>query len=437
MEGGVSVHLITYNVGTFLPGDKTNLADLLPTDKPDIVLVGFQEVNVAPSRLVLETLLLGEDPWSTSTRTQFAKHGYTKIRSIKLLGMVLSFFCLEQHVPYIRGLETQYTRLGFNGYWGNKGCVSVRFSVYGVSVVVLNSHLAPHDHQNQIRVDSYNHILGVHTFTNPQQELIMYHDYVFWMGDLNFRLEQDTFTFQQIELKVSKNEHRDLLIEDQLTKVRETGAAFSELSENLPTFPPSFKYKVGTSVFDPKRRPAWTDRVLFKVNKANFDTLDLNLEQLSYESHPAFLDSDHKPVSAGFKMQVMTPDLADKLLIPCFKPVVKFHTEEIFCGEDNVIVYSVDIKNRRYLKSWDWVGVYRAEDCSIQDHIAFLWAPSDPVRDTTFEIYFDDAVFIRSGLYRLVYYSDESKDILGFSKPIHVRIRDIEPEVGVEATEEL
>ena len=154
----------------------------------------------------------------------------------------------------------------------------------------------------------------------------MYHDYVFWMGDLNFRLEQDTFTFQQIELKVSKNEHRDLLIEDQLTKVRETGAAFSELSENLPTFPPSFKYKVGTSVFDPKRRPAWTDRVLFKVNKANFDTLDLNLEQLSYESHPAFLDSDHKPVSAGFKMQVMTPDLADKLLIPCFKPVVKFHT---------------------------------------------------------------------------------------------------------------
>ena len=31
-------------------------------------------------------------------------------RSIKLLGMVLSLFCLEAHVPFIRGLETQYTR---------------------------------------------------------------------------------------------------------------------------------------------------------------------------------------------------------------------------------------------------------------------------------------------------------------------------------------
>ena len=31
-------------------------------------------------------------------------------RSIKLLGMVLSLFCLEKHVPYLRGVETQFTR---------------------------------------------------------------------------------------------------------------------------------------------------------------------------------------------------------------------------------------------------------------------------------------------------------------------------------------
>ena len=49
------------------------------------------------------------------------------------------------------GLETQFTRLGMGGYWGNKGCVSVRWSVYGVSVCVINCHLAAHVHMNKVR----------------------------------------------------------------------------------------------------------------------------------------------------------------------------------------------------------------------------------------------------------------------------------------------
>ena len=42
----------------------------------------------------------------------------------------------------------------------------LRFSIYGVSVCVLNSHLAAHDHQQAARVESYNTVLGSHTFAN-------------------------------------------------------------------------------------------------------------------------------------------------------------------------------------------------------------------------------------------------------------------------------
>jgi hypothetical protein len=35
---------------------------------------------------------------------------------------------------------------------------------------------------------------------------------------------------------------------------------------------PTFQYKIGTrDVFDGKRRPAWTDRILYRVNTSNYD----------------------------------------------------------------------------------------------------------------------------------------------------------------------
>merc|ERR1712002_187861 len=110
MEGmeDLNVHLVTYNVGNFAPGTKTNFSSLLPEAKPDVVLVGFQELGIDPLTVVVEAVL-GEDPWTEKASSTFGALGYTKVRSIKLLGMVLLMFCLEKHVPYLRGIETQYT----------------------------------------------------------------------------------------------------------------------------------------------------------------------------------------------------------------------------------------------------------------------------------------------------------------------------------------
>jgi len=385
----------------------------------------------------MDTLLVGEDPWTLAARRTFAKHGYIKIRAIRLVGLVLSMFCLEKHVPYLRGLETQYTRLGLNGYWGNKGTVSIRLKVYGVSLCVLNSHLAAHDEFNQARIESYNTVLGSHAFSERETELIMYHDYVLWMGDLNFRLQPDTFAFEEAVLKVEKGELDDLLKADQLAQVRGSGAAFSELNETLPKFPPTFKYKVGTDVYDSKRRPAWTDRILYKANTANFETVELALRQHDYSAHPAFLQSDHKPVTSGFSMSVFSEKLANQMGLTRFKPIVNFITEEKFCGEDTSVLYSVDITSRRELAAWDWIGVFRAEAASLQDHEAFSWAAAEPIRDNVFRADFEDMTFLRPGRYRLVYFSAESRDILGFSKIISVRMRGLDTELAVEATEEL
>ena len=52
--------------------------------------------------------------------------------------------------------------------------------------------------------------------------------------------------------------------------------------------------RIGTSDYDGKRLPAWTDRVLFKANVANYDSYKLSLRQHSYNAHQHFMQSDHK-----------------------------------------------------------------------------------------------------------------------------------------------
>lgn len=65
-------------------------------------------------------------------------------------------------------------------------------------------------------------------------------------------------------------------------------------------FPPTYKYKIGSSQLDSKQRvPSYTDRILFQEN---LDQLGL----LEYTSIDEVTVSDHKPVIALF--QVYTID---------------------------------------------------------------------------------------------------------------------------------
>lgn len=47
---------------------------------------------------------------------------------------------------------------------GNKGAVSIRFSLYGCSVCVINAHLAAHDHMLDERIKDYEKIVDEHKF---------------------------------------------------------------------------------------------------------------------------------------------------------------------------------------------------------------------------------------------------------------------------------
>lgn len=138
------------------------------------------------------------------------------------------------------------------------------------------------------------------------------YSYVFWFGDLNFRLTGEaTSSPQDIKEMVADDRLEELIEKDQLSLIRRQGRAFTQLEERLPAFPPTFKFEPGTSDYDMKRRPAWCDRVLYKTPQLAFKNMELITEQTSYRSHPQFTMSDHKPVSSEFTIQVNRP--------PCFR----------------------------------------------------------------------------------------------------------------------
>lgn len=64
-------------------------------------------------------------------------------------------------------------------FQGNKGAVTIRMDVYGISLCLVNSHLAAHDGHLQERVASYNNIVDTQKFKhNPETTSIYFHEWV-------------------------------------------------------------------------------------------------------------------------------------------------------------------------------------------------------------------------------------------------------------------
>ena len=216
--------MITWNVATQFPGPGDDLGRLLGDARPDLLLLGLQEVKSQPQNLASD-LWTGEDVWTSGLRASLASSGYIKVRSIRLVGTVLSLFSLARHLPHIRGQNSfQFQRINLVsifhfrfrdsvheaghgrllGQQGLRECPVV--SVRGLGVRPQLPPGRPHPHEQgsqchhlstksldslQDRIESYNKLLGSHLYSNKDTEMILYHDYVIWMGDLNFRLEID------------------------------------------------------------------------------------------------------------------------------------------------------------------------------------------------------------------------------------------------------
>lgn len=144
----------------------------------------------------------------------------------------------------------------------------------------------------------------------PQGRSLKSHEYVFWCGDFNYRVDMDK---DEIKELVKQNQFGPILEKDQLIVQKREGNVFVDFYEGDITFPPTYKYDLFSEDYDTSekcRAPAWTDRVLWRRRKILQDVNDYDWDngRLVHYGRAELKQSDHRPVIAIIDIEICKID---------------------------------------------------------------------------------------------------------------------------------
>ena len=250
---------------------------------------------------------------------------YRLIATKYLVGIAIVAFMKAEHVSNVRDVQVQTAGVGIGGFVGNKGAAALHFIYGNSSICIVSSHLSAHRGAVGSRNSDYNNILNKISFkdhikTSSEEHgkgsgvSILDHDYVFWLGDLNYRIQVDIST-EECYRRIKSNKINDLTwlrSQDQLNIERSSGRVFEVFDEEQLLFKPTYKYIPGTDLYDDRpdkkmRAPAWCDRILWYCrsgnNSKNNNDIQL-IQQMNYQREDTIQISDHKPVYGTFEVQV-------------------------------------------------------------------------------------------------------------------------------------
>ncbi|XP_053524696.1 synaptojanin-2 isoform X3 [Artibeus jamaicensis] len=292
----------------------------------DIFAVGFEEMVELSAGNIVNASTTNRKMWGEQLQKAISRsHRYILLTSAQLVGVCLYIFVRPYHVPFIRDVAIDTVKTGMGGKAGNKGAVGIRFQFHSTSFCFVCSHLTAGQSQVKERNEDYREITQKLSF--PMGRSVFSHDYVFWCGDFNYRID---LTYEEVFYFVKRQDWKKLLEFDQLQLQKSSGKIFKDFHEGTINFGPTYKYDVGSAAYDTSdkcRTPAWTDRVLWWRKRHPFDRtaeevnlLDNDLDAdskvrhtwspgtLRYYGRAELQASDHRPVLAIVEVEVQEVD---------------------------------------------------------------------------------------------------------------------------------
>ncbi|KAM6986805.1 synaptojanin-1 [Aplochiton taeniatus] len=292
----------------------------------DIFAIGFEEMVELNAGNIVSASTTNQKLWAAELQKHLSRdHKYVLLASEQLVGVCLFVFIRPQHAPYIRDVAVDVVKTGMGGATGNKGGVAIRMLFHTTSICFVCSHFAAGQSQVKERNDDYNEITRRLTF--PMGRLLYSHDYVFWCGDFNYRIGLPN---EEVKEQIRQQNWDALTAGDQLVDQKNQGLVFRGFIEGKLDFAPTYKYDLFSEDYDTSekcRTPAWTDRVLWKRRKWNFDKTaeEMNVVEaatggeddqqhpwspgsLKYYGRAELKTSDHRPVMAFIDVDILEVD---------------------------------------------------------------------------------------------------------------------------------
>ncbi|CAJ0578325.1 unnamed protein product, partial [Mesorhabditis spiculigera] len=322
------IFISTFNVNG-RPAPHHGIPGWIPQEvRPDFFIIGLQEMDLSLGTHISSSSKR-EHEWLECVRASLPKqgHGHTLVAFHRLAGILIVMF--KSSDTKVR-LSDEFTSMLPTGIsvmgtkLGNKGGVGISVKMNDSRICFINSHLAAGNGEMERRHQDHRDITGLVFGRYPNTYSLFDHDVVFWCGDLNYRLALEgveSFSLRAAVIERANTRPADLFPYDQLFNEMSAGRVFIGFRESVPQFRPTYKYDVGTCMWDSSEKarvPAWTDRILWKKR----DPL-MNVNQISYDSQMSVIVSDHKPVYSLFHVGIREMDQvkADELYIQAQREV--------------------------------------------------------------------------------------------------------------------
>ncbi|KAG8709688.1 hypothetical protein FRC08_018159 [Ceratobasidium sp. 394] len=364
----LSIRVGTFNVNGQQPMEplRTWLCSSNPSDPPsDLIVVGFQELDLSAEALLISSTTLKEDLWCEALMRDLAELGdqYVKLTSKQLVGILIVVLIRKPILQLLApsGVASSGAGVGILGTMGNKGGVALRLQIMDTVLVFVNAHLAasvqpvpiasdpekpaasrprfvgrgaaPTDPVVERRNADYHSLTGPagrlnfsllpRTPSSPPTTVGLWDCHIaFFMVYFNYRVDLLDDEIRTVLDETKNGDYSALLSFDQLKTQQKLGRAFVDMTEGPITFPPTYRCEIRKKeghYWDSKRRPAWTDRILYLTARGKGNSV--RMVEGSYTSHPRVSISDHKPVSADFVVDV--EELDKDMAASRFKQLVK------------------------------------------------------------------------------------------------------------------
>nr|XP_028582872.1 synaptojanin-1 isoform X5 [Podarcis muralis] len=296
----------------------------------DIFAIGFEEMVELNAGNIVSASTTNQKLWAAELQKTISRDcKYVLLASEQLVGVCLFVFIRPQHAPFIRDVAVDTVKTGMGGATGNKGAVAIRMLFHTSSLCFVCSHFAAGQSQVKERNEDFMEICRKLSF--PMGRMLFSHDYVFWCGDFNYRIDLPN---EEVKELIRQQNWDALIAGDQLVNQKNAGQIFRGFLEGKIAFAPTYKYDLFSDDYDTSekcRTPAWTDRVLWRRRKWPFDRSAEDMDLLNSSFHdeskhiytwsPGTLlyygraelkTSDHRPVVGLIDIDIFEVDAEER-----------------------------------------------------------------------------------------------------------------------------